>query len=283
MEKREIIEMFRNFNLSDYESKTYMALLFLGPSKVSQISRESKVPQSKIYEVLEKLMTKQLVEVYGIRPKEFKAVHPNVALKGLLEEKEKTISEMKERMGELDTFLKQNNSDDQVMDGVWTSKESGWKPFMDRLCDMYEKCSKYIYVVTRDFTWSSRLGKSVKDCCKRGGEVKVIAIRELDDVMFTRAKWFNEHGVKIKVFKTAVHPRIIDVDGKEILLRLDNNHTKKDKFSFTSLWSKDPALVKIIDTYVKSMWKEGNAVNFDKKERLKKIECTVDNYGEDGG
>jgi len=83
MEKKSVSESFRIFGLGDYESKTYSALLFIGPSKVSEISKESKVPQSKIYEVLEKLMEKQLVEVYGIRPKEYRAVHPDVAFKNL--------------------------------------------------------------------------------------------------------------------------------------------------------------------------------------------------------
>src|SRR4030042_6270504 len=117
MDKKSIAEVFRNFGLSDYESRTYSALLFIGPSKVSDISKESKVPQSKIYEVLEKLMAKQLVEVYGIRPKEFRAIPPNVAFKNMLTEKEKQMSDLKQNIEMLSDVLKQNK-EDEVLDGV---------------------------------------------------------------------------------------------------------------------------------------------------------------------
>jgi len=246
MDKKSVAELFRNFDLSDYESRTYSALLFIGPSKVSEISRESKVPQSKIYEILEKLMAKQLVEVYGIRPKEFRAVHPNVALKGLLEEKENELIEMKEKMSILTNFLRETNSRSEVMEGVWTTKETGWKNFINRLSEMFDRSQNYAFVVSRDFSWSSRLAESVK----------------------------------IKLFNTAVHPRIIDVDGKELLLRLDTDSTKRDRFSFTSVWSKDASLIKVIDTYVKSLWKESKNFNFNKTTKSKVEEDREDDYGE---
>jgi len=281
MEKKDIIELFKGFNLSDYESKTYSALIFLGPSKVSDIARESKVPQSKIYEVLERLMEKQLVEVYGIRPKEFKAVNPNIALKSLLEEKEKGVLDLKEKIKILTGFLNQTNSRAEVMEGVWTTKENGWKSFIDRLSDMFDRSQKYAYVVSRDFSWSSRLAESVKSCYRRGVEIKTICIGTIDESNYSRAKWFYDHGVRIKIFKTVVHPRIIDTDGKEILLRLDTSPTKKERFSFTSIWSKDASLVKVIDTYLKSLWKEAKNVDFDKIHRIKTKEDLVETYGEE--
>jgi len=270
MERNDVVELFRSFDLSDYESKTYSALIFLGPSKVSEIARESKVPQSKIYEVLEKLMEKQLAEVYGIRPKEFKAVHPNIALKSLLEEKEREVMDLKEKMNVLATFLRQTNSRAEVMEGVWTTKENGWKSFINRVSDMFDRSQEYAYVVSRDFSWSSRLAESVKSCYKRGVEIRTICIGAIDESNYNRAKWFNDHGVNIKIFKTAVHPRIINTDGKEILLRLDTNPTKKERFSFTSIWSKDASLAKVIDTYVKSLWKEAKSMNFEKNPGLQK-------------
>src|SRR4030043_1361134 len=141
MNKKSIAEAFKNFGLSDYESRTYSALLFIGPSKVSDISKESKVPQSKIYEVLEKLMAKQLVEVYGIRPKEFRAIPPNVAFKNVLAEKEKQMTELRENIGMLTDVLKQNKQD-EVLDGIWTTKENGWKRFINKVCEMIRRTKK---------------------------------------------------------------------------------------------------------------------------------------------
>ncbi|MEM2146690.1 MAG: helix-turn-helix domain-containing protein [Candidatus Jordarchaeaceae archaeon] len=261
MERKEIVEMFKNFGLSDYEAKTYVSLLFLGPSKVSDISRDSKVPQSKMYEVLERLLAKQLVEVYGITPKEFRAINPNVAFKTLLEEKEKQIMEIKEKINILKDVIKQNGKD-EVLEGVWTTKENGWKSFMNKVCDMIERSNKYVYIVTRDFSWSYRLGKLIKSSFRRGVEIRIISIREIDDTIYQRAKWMHDHGAKIRIYHTNIHPRIINSDGKEILLRLDSNPVDRDSFYFTSIWSKEASLVRVIDTYLKSLWNNGKPVNF---------------------
>jgi sugar-specific transcriptional regulator TrmB len=281
MDKKEVIELFKNLNLGDYESKTYSALIFLGPSKVSEISRESKVPQSKIYEVLERLMAKELVEVYGVRPKEFKAVHPNIILKSLLDEKEKELTDMKQKMDVLSNFLKQTNPKSEVMEGVWTTKEDGWKSFINKLTDMFDRADKYIYVVSRDFSWTSRLGQSVKSCYKRGIEIKTIFIGNLDESNYQRGKWFNDHGVRIKTFKSPIHPRIILIDGKEILIRLDTNPTKRDRFSFTSIWSKDFSLAKVFDVYMKNLWKESKNINFDKIIKQNSKGAMVESYESD--
>ena len=261
MDKKSIAELFRNFDLSDYESRTYSALLLIGPSKVSEISKESKVPQSKIYEVLERLMTKQLVEVYGIKPKEFRAIHPNVAFKNLLADKEKQLVDMKEKIGTLTNFLKQTDHE-EVLEGLWISKENGWKSFINKVCDMINRSNKYVYIVTKDFSWSYRFGQMIKSSFKKGVEIRIISIREIDDSVYQRAKWMHDHGAKIKVFNVKVHPRIVNSDGKEILLRLDSNPTKRDSFYFPSIWSKDASLVKVIDTYLKNLWDDGKSVNF---------------------
>jgi sugar-specific transcriptional regulator TrmB len=257
----ELVNILRSFGMNDYEAKVYSALVFLGPSKASEISRESKVPQSKIYEILEKLAERQLVEVYSIRPKEFKAVSPEVSIRNLIEENEKRIKEAKEKIEKI-SFVLKPRSESQVLNGIWTSQGKGWKDFIDRLCDMFNKTKSYAYVVSRDFSWTSKLAEAVDSCISRGVKIRTIAIGETNESNYRRAKWFNDHGVEIRVFKTNLHPRMIDVDGREVLLRLDTE-IKKENFSFTSIWSSDVSLVRVFDVYLKSLWKNAKPFSFD--------------------
>lgn len=260
------MEALKEFGLSDYEAKAYSALIFLGSANASEICKESKVPQSKIYEVIDKLVEKRLVEVYGVKPKEFKAVAPEVMLRNLMEEKEKKVKELKGKIESLIKFIKIPRPSTEVLEGVWTSKGKGWKDFIDRLCDMFDRSQKYAYVVSRDFSWSSKLAESVKSCKKRGVEIRTIFIGEINETNYSRAKWFHDHGVNIKMFRTKVHPRMIDADGKEVLIRLDTSPTERERFAFTSIWSKDASLAKVIDTYLKGIWKKTKDVDFGKKK-----------------
>ncbi len=261
MNREEIEEILKNFGLTDYEAKAYYALLLTGHSKAREISRISKVPQSKIYEVLERLLDKNLVEVYAVRPKEFKAVSPALALRKLVEEEERKIREAKEKIESLLTSL--NSLNTQVFEGIWASKEKGWKTFMDKVCEMFGRSENYIFVMSKFFSWSSKLAQVVKACVKRGVKIRTIALAGIDESNYYRAKWFWDNGVEIRVFKEEKHPSLIDIDGKEVLLRLEKSSEKKS-FSFTSIWSRDDSFVKIIDTYVKYAWKNSKPVNLEK-------------------
>ncbi len=70
-----VVRKLRDFGLSEYEARVYFVLLTLGESRVGHISRRAYVPQSKMYEVLDKLIEKGLAEETSEeRPKTFHAV-----------------------------------------------------------------------------------------------------------------------------------------------------------------------------------------------------------------
>lgn len=263
MEREEILRTLISCGLSEYESKVYSSLVFLGPSKAGTISQESKVPQSKIYEVLDQLMNKQLVEVFDGRPKEFKAAIPEIALKNLLEEKTGEIERLKSKVESMSNFLKPSNKN-EVLGGVWTIKGEKFKEFFNKTAEMLDRSRKYVYAITRDFSRSAMMAQSVKKCMKRGVTVRVIGMEKLNEKNYYRALWYKEKGIALRFFDAKAHPRIIVVDGKEILLRLDYNPQKRNRFRFNSLWSEDASLTTVIDSYVKNMWKNASPISFKK-------------------
>jgi hypothetical protein len=131
---------------------------------------------------------------------------------------------------------------------------------MNRVSEMFDRSKEYVYVISRDFNWSSNLARAVKASIKRGVKVRTIAMKEIDEKSYERAKWYASYGVEIRLFKTKVHPRIIVVDGKEVLIRLDHEPTRKERFPFTSLWSQDASLVNVFDAYVKNLWKSAKPI-----------------------
>jgi len=270
MEKKEILDILSKFDMSDYEAKTYSTMVTLGPTKAGIISKESKVPQSKIYEVLDQLIEKQLVEFLGGRPKEFRAIPPQFALRTLIQNKERNVGELKNLVTQLNGFLKPNKSYEEVSEGIWVSKGRGFIEFFDKLSQMLDSSKKYVYAITRDFSYSPQLREAVKQCKKRRIDLKIMGMGVIDDTNYYRAKWYDVHGIKLKIFKTEVHPRIVVVDGKEVLIRLDHDPLKK-RFTFHSLWSEDPSLVQVFDVYMKNLWRIAEPVDFRKipKPKLK--------------
>jgi sugar-specific transcriptional regulator TrmB len=246
--------------LSKYEARAYTTLLFLGPSKAIQISKESQIPQSKIYQILEQLSLKQLVESLEGRPKEFKAVSPEIALLRLIEEREKEIIKLKEDVKEIHKVLEPLTFPETSY-GIWVIKGRKWREFFNKAAEMIDRSRKYVYAVTREYSRTSKLAEAVKRCVRRGVKLRIIGLSRPTSESYLRFKWYKEHGIRIKVFETKAHPRILLIDGREVLLRLDSKLTKKNGFLFYSLWSQDESLVKVIDSYVKTLWKNALPVN----------------------
>ena len=260
MERKEILETLKKFGLSDYESKTYTALVLKGPSKAGEVCREADVPQSKIYETLACLMDKQLIEMFDGRPKEFKAVSPDIVLKSLMDEKEQEFKSLKGMVSSIISTLRPADQEDTI-EGIWTQKGEKSKEVLDRLSGMLDRCHDYVYDITRDFSYSLRYREALKSCVKRKVKVMTICINGVNEGNYFNAKWYSACNLPIRIFEAKIHPRILVVDGREVSIRLDSDPLKS-RFTFQSIWSQDPSLVKVFDNYVKNIWRLAKPVDF---------------------
>ena len=82
----EAAEELSKLGLTEYQSKVYSALASLGPSGVTEINRLSTVPRTKVYETLQELVSKGMVEFQPGRPAVYRAVRPSVLIKRLTED-----------------------------------------------------------------------------------------------------------------------------------------------------------------------------------------------------
>jgi len=259
MQKEEIVKTLQKFGMTEYESKAYVSLALLGPAKAAEISKQSSVPQSKIYVTLENLIAKQLVEVFEGRPKEFRAVAPQSVIKSLLENKKEEFVDLRQRAFAISSLLRPIEADEDAIEGVWVQKGEKYMEVLDRLAQMLGKARSYVYDVTRDFSYSSKYREALLDCKQRRVKLYIMAMR-VDESNCQRAKWYFEHGIKLRVFEASVHPRIMVVDGKEVSIRLDHE-PEKSRFGFHSIWSRDPSFVNMMDSYLKNLWERAREVN----------------------
>ena len=70
----------KDFDLTEYEVKAYIALVESGPMPASQLSTTAAIPYSKIYEILGNLERKGWVETEQGRPSKYFAKPPSAAL-----------------------------------------------------------------------------------------------------------------------------------------------------------------------------------------------------------
>jgi PAS domain S-box-containing protein len=106
------VTRLREFGLSEYASRAYLALLDLGVAEARDVSTLSKVPQAKIYHVLEQLHEKGLAVILPEFPKKYAPIPFAEHLQRLQEEhtraaesiarEREVLSEMFRVMGDAD-------------------------------------------------------------------------------------------------------------------------------------------------------------------------------------
>ncbi|ASJ15345.1 HTH-type sugar sensing transcriptional regulator TrmBL1 [Thermococcus radiotolerans] len=95
MKEEEIIEKLQKLGLTKYESLAYITLLKLGPSKATDITKESGIPHTRVYDVLSSLHRKGFVDVMHGSPRLYKPVNPGVVLEKIKEDFIEDIENLK--------------------------------------------------------------------------------------------------------------------------------------------------------------------------------------------
>jgi HTH-type transcriptional regulator, sugar sensing transcriptional regulator len=101
MNEIELKEILENIGFTKSETSTYLALLDLGTSTTGPIIKKAKIPQGKIYVILDKLLNKGII-THTIKSgiKHFQAKDPQTLL-SWFEELEKNIQNKKNKLLEI--------------------------------------------------------------------------------------------------------------------------------------------------------------------------------------
>jgi len=123
-----IQDSLRQLGLSERESKVYQELIKIGPTTITNLIKNTGIPSSKIYDVLERLLQKGLATQILIKgKKEFHPANPD-KLFNLIKEKENTINEI---LPKLQNLYKKTNQ--EIIAEIYKGKEGAKTIFEDIL------------------------------------------------------------------------------------------------------------------------------------------------------
>lgn len=111
------LRILKQMGLTEYESKAYLAMVSLIYAKADQISKQSEVPRSKIYMVLESLSEKGFIEVISGRPLYYRIIPPEDAFTKYKTKLLRDLDEIQERITSLyDSKLPSNYTSVTTLD-----------------------------------------------------------------------------------------------------------------------------------------------------------------------
>jgi sugar-specific transcriptional regulator TrmB len=113
-----LYQIAMKLGLKEYEAKVYVTLLLFGPLTSTDLSKLSKVPYSRIYDVIRSLEEKGLIEISNTRPRRYKAVDPRIALVNFIS---RQYYDSLKYVNQLIEFASQSKSENEE-EGVWIAK-----------------------------------------------------------------------------------------------------------------------------------------------------------------
>jgi sugar-specific transcriptional regulator TrmB/predicted hydrocarbon binding protein len=262
----ERLTKLKEFGLTDYQARAYLALLELNISTANQIPAISRVPRTKIYGIMRQLHDKGLVQIIPETPLKYRAVPFKQYL-------ERRVGQLREEAGDLersvDTLaesfqLQSHEPDEQGKFEMFYGRRN----VRDKLKDMYSNAKKYIVSIGNEHS-PARIVRTtisvIEDLAK--DKVKI-------DYGFPVNKSNIERVKRLAEFSTIKHidrrpaMHFIVVDGLECMLvhRIPNDEDPV-RGEDIAIWSNDNAIVKSMDDFAKDILAGGlnyNAYNLFK-------------------
>lgn len=137
-EKTEAIELLQQLGLKEYEAKCFVALSRLPQATAKEISEVSDVPRTRVYDAVQVLESKGLVEAQHSNPQQFRGVPVEEATETLIQKFKSCTEELEAAIEEIDPASVGDESHEEHE--VWTMAdksaiEARAKRFLDRADD----------------------------------------------------------------------------------------------------------------------------------------------------
>ena len=256
------IELVRNLGLTEYEAKTYTALVKIRSGTASDIHIVSGIPRSAVYGALNKLEERGVIEIQSSKPMRYRAVPPKTALEKL---KNNFIAESEDALASLEEIY-QTQKIEAKEEVVWTI--NGVKNVSDKIIEMIRGAQEGMifaasYPAFHEIAETYPVFKNIK------GEI-INRIEEGITVRITGSqnagleKIAKEiQGAQVRAFPVDMSTTgggILIVDGVEVLLAIINENADTYMQDIVAICTDGVGAVSIFKHFVETEWDASVAV-----------------------
>ncbi|PSQ04853.1 TrmB family transcriptional regulator [Halobacteriales archaeon QS_6_71_20] len=249
------IEQLKRFGLSTYAARTFVALQSLGTGTAKDVSGVSDVPRTRVYDAIDELHERGLVDVQQSSPKEFWAISAETT-RGMFEQ------EMDHRLSVLSGALEElepaHRSEEQQ--GVWTV--NGRSAVTDRVIEFVQEADDEIVYMTVEGLLTDDVIDALGTAAQRGVTISLGGVssdvqdRIEEDI--PGAELFDS----LWVWSDTPAGRLLMVDGAQTLVSVlvnGDDVPPTDPRSETAIWGAGETNSLVVVLRAIFTWKLGDA------------------------
>jgi len=267
--------LLKELGLSNYETEAYLKVVELGVAEAGEICKKTKIPFGRVYQELNSLASKGLIEVQNTRPKRYTARKPRLAFKTLLQQKRANMETQLQKTIEAASQIEENISKEiptAPKERTFWTTAVGIEDAIEMLRSNFEEAEKEICIILQhaypqeecDFKDSEdTVAKEAIKAAERGVKIKALLNEEF---IITEMEYLKELGgkekimdtVEIRAMKNAIPSYFEVIDAEKVVLKVGNPKNPGQILAMTKIW--DVKLAKEIREKFEEMWKEAKPI-----------------------
>ena len=226
------VEQLREFGLTEYAARTFVALSALESGTARDVSRVSTVPRTRVYDAIDELRDRGLVDVLQSSPKQFRATSAETASRTFEHELRHRADVLRSALSELEPA---DRGTEQR--GVWTV--DGRRAVSERTLEFFADADEEIVYMTVEDLLTDELIDGLSEAAARGVSIKLGGVSEpvqeriRDDI--PGATMFES----LWVWSDTPAGRLLMVDGRKTLVSAlvnGSDASPSDPRSETAIW-----------------------------------------------
>ncbi|WP_306054956.1 TrmB family transcriptional regulator [Natronococcus wangiae] len=176
----EAVTSLSELGLTEYESRCFVALTKISRGTAKEISQVADIPRSRVYDTIERLERKGLVDIQQSDPREYRAIEIEAACQRIRENYDSRINSAENALQQIET---PESTEDE---GVWSISQT--EHVTDRIVMFLENAEESIhYLVATDDVVAEEIRDRLRSATDRGVEVVLEVPTDEDREAFAEA------------------------------------------------------------------------------------------------
>jgi sugar-specific transcriptional regulator TrmB len=249
------IQTLMDLGLTLLQAKTYLALATIGKADVKNISKASNVVRQDIYRVMRTLEKLGLAEKVIATPVLYKAIPLKKGLSILLQRKTEENAELQKKTRALINIFQEDNvkitPQEEDTQFIITSEKTLFRKRFEKGIQMAQ--TNIDTIVSSHELFEEMVFhhiKGFKRAIEKGVKIRALTEKAEDESISKDIQVLKENRFfKLKYLSAPIPVTMTIFDGEEVNIRISNSLVP-------SLWSNNPAIVKLAASYFSKVWNE---------------------------
>ncbi len=229
----QIIERMQTLGFSQYEAKVYLALLQQPNVTGYELAKNSGVPASKIYAILNKLIAKEVVQAIDSEPKKYIPQPPDEILSRMRGDFLETVDLVSEKLEQL---YKHGDTADEH---IWNL--TGRNSIMRKILDFLQEAQSSIFLSVWDEELDE-MASQLKKAHERGVNISIVHFGQRVLGIGQEYRHGREHQIRIERGGRRI---VLIIDDKKVIL----GHFSENGSS-NAVWTSNKGMVLLAKDYI---------------------------------